>query len=734
MGYGLGTQGASRGRCSFTPYSPGLTPANSWRTSDPGIASPVVSRGSLDAGWSAERWPFCRSPSRVRRSLISLLALLILPRALAAQNRDAADPPLSVTNRERTLRFSLLFDGETVSYRVDRLTPDGAENVVIDRSPLGIARGLQDFRSGFELVSASPVSELSGMYRMVTGKQREIRTRARQRVFTFRKGTGGLMTITVRAMRDGVAFRYGFPGASAEDSVVDESTGFHLPPGRAWLQPYRRGRGGYSDGIPIGTTAPEEAGWTLPMLFHTSDSWVLVTETGIDRTSYGVHVQQRAEDGLYRVRLPEEMILNGRAPAITLPWVSPWRVLIIGSTLGTIVESTLPTDLAQPQAFADVSWIKPGRVSGSMWIIVTNPPRFEQVFPYVDLSSRLRWEYTALEPGWQQETIGGDESELAAYARARGSGLIAWYNADPGSRPRDRRRDPMVDPEARRAELQRIAALGYKGIKIDVAPSDAPYVIALYQDILRDAYENRLFVDLGRATVPRGWQRTYPNLLTMQAVYESADTTFQDAAATYHTIYPFTRNVVGPMDNQPNVFGDGWPHLTTNPHELALSVVFESGLQHFASSPERVDAQPDYVRRFLTAVPTAWDETRFVDGYPGRLAVLARRRGTDWYVGAITSDTMVSVAEVPLRFLGAGTYDVALISDGEDVDKFAYATETLVRRDTMTVELAPRGGFVARFTRRGAAAAEAPAWPAAAEERAARPPAPRPTDRPRPAP
>jgi hypothetical protein len=507
----------------------------------------------------------------VRRFLIQLLALLILPGALAAQTRETGDPPLSVTNRERTLRFSLLFDGERVSYRVDRLTPDGAENVVIERSPLGIARGMQDFRRGFELVSASPVTELSGMYRMVTGKQLEIRTRARQRVFTFRRGTSGLMTITVRAMRDGVAFRYGFPGAGGQDSLVAETTGFHLPPGRAWVQPYGSVGKDYLNGIPIGTPAPENAGWALPMLFRTSDSWVLVTETGTDRASYGMHVQQRVEDGVYRLQPPEQAMNNGAA--ITLPWDSPWRVLIIGTTLGTIVESTLATDLAQPQTFAQ-------------------------------------------------------------------------------------------------------------------------------------------------------------GPLTIQAGHPSRDTASQNEAALHHTISPFTRNVVGPIDNEPNVFGAGSPHLTTNPHELALSVVLESGLQHVASSPDRVYAQPDYVRRFLTAVPAAWDETRFVDGYPGQLAVLARRRGTDWYVGAITSDTMVSVAEVPLRFLGAGTYDVALISDGEDVDKFAYATETLIGRDTMTVELAPRGGFVARFTRRGAPQPYLPPPRAAAAPSAAA----RPTDRPRRAP
>jgi alpha-glucosidase len=377
---------------------------------------------------------------------------------------------------------------------------------------------------------------------------------------------------------------------------------------------------------------------------------------------------------------------------------------------------------------------------------MTSPRDYQKVFPFVDLASRLRWEYSLLDAGWQQMGNGGDATDLAAYARARGVGLIAWYNSGgEHNQAEDGPRDLLVDPETRRAEFKRIAALGFRGIKVDFMQSDKQYVIALYHDILRDAYANRLFVDFHGSTIPRGWQRTYPNLLTMEAVKgaeQYGDSVFQQNAAVYNTIYPFTRNVIGSMDYTPMIFGDApdrLPHLTTNPHELALSVVFESGLQHFVSTPAMIDAQPEYVRDFLTAVPTVWDETRLVDGYPGRLAVLARRRGTDWYVGAITSDTMVSAVEVPLRFLGAGTYDVSLISDGEDVDRFSHETETLSRRDTMTVELAPRGGFVARFTRRGAA--EAPpgggaARPAGGTARPAptRPTAPRPTVRPRRAP
>jgi len=193
------------------------------------------------------------------------------------------------------------------------------------------------------------------------------------------------------------------------------------------------------------------------------------------------------------------------------------------------------------------------------------------------------------------------------------------------------------------------------------------------------------------------------------------DSTFDENAAVYNTIYPFTRNVIGSMDYTPMIFGNvpgQFEHLTTNPHELALSIVFESWVQHFVSTPAMIDAQPEFVKQFLQLVPTVWDETRFVDGFPGKFAVIARRRGPDWYVGAITADTLVSAVEVPLSFLGAGSYNVGLISDGEDYDQFASNSETLTTRDTMTVELAPRGGFVARFRPTGAPL-PAPGKPAA---------------------
>ena len=657
----------------------------------------------------------------VRRLLSIVTGALLLARALPAQLPgsipDSAGADLSLVNSERTLRFTLLRHGDSLAYRVDRLTTEGADSPVIGPSPLGITRASGDFTHGVTLVSASRPSEVVDNYRMTTGKQRDIRSRGRQRVFTLQSASGATFTLTARAYRDGVAFRYGFPrGELAQDSLVGEATGFHLPlGGRAWMQPYSRVstwapayESDYRNGIPVGTAAPEEVGWALPMLFAANDNWILVTEAGLDRTSFGVHVEQSARDGVYRVRLPEEAETYGVAPraaAIGFPWVSPWRVIIVGPTLATIVESTLVTDLAKPATFADVSWIKPGRVSWSWWSDMGSPRDYQKVFPFVDLAQRMHWEYSLLDLGWPEMSNGGDAGELADYAKARGVGLIAWYNSggehnqvtDAGPK------DLLVTPEARMAELRRIRALGFKGIKVDFMQSDKQYVVGLYEDILRDAAANRLFVDFHGSTIPRGWQRTYPNLLSMEAVKgaeQYGDESFRRNAATFNTIYPFTRNVIGSMDYTPVIFGDApnrLRNLTTNAHELALSVVFESGLQHFVSTPAMIDSQPDYVQRFLQAVPTVWDETRFVDGYPGRMAVLARRRGTEWYIGGISADTAVAVAEIPLTFLATAGYDVSLIADGEDDRSYQLATQRLTNRDTITVELAPRGGFAARL-------------------------------------
>ncbi|MFT3830483.1 MAG: glycoside hydrolase family 97 catalytic domain-containing protein [Opitutaceae bacterium] len=644
-----------------------------------------------------------------------LTALFCGAAALAAT--QPAD--LALTNAEGTLRFSLHVRDGAAAYTVDRLAGATAAPV-LELSPLGLTRTDADFATGLTFVAAGEVRAVEDEYTLVAGKQRHIRSRGVERTFTLRNAAGMTLTIAARAYRDGVAFRYGLPGAGAQLlRISGEATGFNLPDGaRVWAQPYSKVavwapgyEADYANGVPAGTAAPAEQGWALPLLFHSGATWALITESALEPTYFASHLQQQAPGGLYRVRLPEADETYGVAPqeaAFTLPWVSPWRMVVVGSTPGAISDSTLITDLARPSELAETAWIKPGVASWSWWSDMSSPGDYAKLVPFVDAAARFRWPYSLIDLGWH-EMRGGDIKRLADYAARKNVGLLVWYNSagKHNQVPEAGPRDVLNDPLRRDAEFARIAALGIKGIKVDFMQSDKQFVVALYHDILRDAARHHLVVNFHGATIPRGWNRTYPHLLTMEAVRGGEqywDRTFAEQAHTLHTIYAFTRNAVGPMDYTPTVLTDPGasnpqlqPHLTTNAHELALLVVFQSGLQHVIDPAASLVSQPAFVQDYLTDLPAAWDESRCLAGAPGELAVFARRSGSTWYVAGINGLKTPQTIEVPLAFLGAGQFELSLIADGAKPSEFAHAARTANAGETLELTLAGRGGFAAKL-------------------------------------
>ena len=631
----------------------------------------------------------------------------------------AATPDFTVTNPEGTLRFTLQVQDGTAAYTVERC--EGATTVpVLEPSPLGFTRTDADFAGGLAFVAASEASPVEDRYTLVAGKQRQIYSRGIERTFTLRNATGMTLTLTVRAYRDGVAFRYGLPGAGSQLlRIGSEATGFNLPDdARLWAQPYSAVavwapgyEADYVNGVPAGTPAPAEQGWALPFLFRAGGTWALITESALEPTYFASHLQPQAPGGLYRVRLPEAEETYGVAPqeaAFTLPWFSPWRVVVVGNSPGAISDSTLVTDLARPSELADTSWIKPGVASWSWWSDMSSPSDYAKVVPFVDAAARFHWPYSLVDLGWHQMQ-GGDIKQLADYAAQKQVGLIVWYNSAgrhnqvPDAGPRD----VMNDPLRRDAEFARLAALGIKGIKVDFMQSDKQFVIALYHDILRDAARHHLLVNFHGATIPRGWNRTYPHLLTMEAVRGGEqywDKSFAEQAQNFHTIYAFTRNAVGPMDYTPTVLTDPGasnpslqPHLTTNAHELALLVVFQSGMQHVIDPAASLVRQPAFVQDYLTDLPTAWDESHCLAGTPGELAVFARRSGSTWYVAGINGLKTPQTIQVPLAFLGAGRFDLALITDGAKPSELAHAARPATAGETLALRLAGRGGFAAKL-------------------------------------
>jgi hypothetical protein len=386
-------------------------------------------------------------------------------------------------------------------------------------------------------------------------------------------------------------------------------------------------------------------------------------------------------------------------PRSKLPWETPWRVVLVGVGLGPIVESNLIEALNPPSLSNDTSWIRPGRVSWSWWSDNASPRNIKALREFVDLAADMGWEYSLVDANWNLMDRNAIP-QLVQYAKKRKVSILLWYNSGgPHNIVTEQPRDRMFDPVLRDREMAWLERTGIKGVKVDFFHSDKPQVIGLYHGILKDALKHRLVVDFHGCTVPRGWSRTYPNLLTMEGVPGAEQYLFRDTypetAPWQNTVFVFTRNAIGPMDYTPVAFTETkFPHLTTNCHELALSVVFESGLQHFADKVSAFRSLPPAPRRFLMNVPTAWDETRFVEGEPGILAVLARRRGTDWFVGGINGEGREKNLKVPLAFLPEGGFEAEVIADDADPRSFGGNTFSVTAASSIPVDVLPYGGFV----------------------------------------
>jgi hypothetical protein len=388
---------------------------------------------------------------------------------------------------------------------------------------------------------------------------------------------------------------------------------------------------------------------------------------------------------------------------VTAPWASPWRIVVSGRTLAAIAESSLPHHVSRPPAARDWSWVKPGRATWSWWSDHASPRDYRAITPFIDLASRWGWEYSLVDANWDRMKNGNVE-QLAAYAKERNVGLLLWYNSggehtEITEEPRDR----LIDHASREKEFARLERLGIKGVKVDFFQSDKPWMIQHYLGILSDAADHHLLVDFHGCTIPRGWQRTWPNLMAMEAVrgaeVYSCCPEYGPAAVWQNTVLPFTRNVVGSMDYTPVTFTDQKiAHQTSYAHELALSVLFESGIQHFADAVRGYEALPDYAQSWLKQVPVVWDETRFVAGYPGQFAVLARRAGDIWYLAGVEGAKEARTLTLALPFLGRGAHRIELITDGADAKSFARSGKTLAAGTPLEVALRPAGGFVAKIS------------------------------------
>jgi hypothetical protein len=377
----------------------------------------------------------------------------------------------------------------------------------------------------------------------------------------------------------------------------------------------------------------------------------------------------------------------------------PWRVVMVGDDLATVVESTLIDDLSRPSSLSDTGWIRPGSVSWSWWSDHESPQHLDRLTEYVDLAAELGWEYTLVDANWNVHAD-SEMKDLVAYAADRGVGVFLWYNSGgPHNRVPEQPRDRMFDPRVREEEMAKLEDWGVAGIKVDFFHSDKQDTIRLYLDILADAARHHLMVGFHGSTVPRGWTRTWPNLMTMEGVRGGEqygfDRAYPEVAPWHNTVLALTRNVVGPMDYTPVTFSNArFPHLTTNAHELALAVVFQSSLLHLADAAASYRAASPEVKELLSSVPASWDETRLLDGFPGDFVILARRRDQRWFVAGINGLDRPHEVRLHLDFLGEGTWSSLTVADGGQPHELVASRATVQGKPVLEVTMAPRGGFM----------------------------------------
>lgn len=606
--------------------------------------------------------------------------------------------------------------GRKLYYRVEQGA--GAERtLVLPWSPLGLMRADADFVHGLEFVSRASKT-VRDKYTLKSGKKLEHDVSATEGTFVVRGRNGEKLAVDLRAYDEGAAVRYRFvdtkPGLF---QITGEATGFRVPTSAtAYMTEHDEAdqyhpayENHWRVGISAGTSSGKKAGWSFPALFRLGEGrdarWALLSEAGLDRNYLGARLASNAPGGLYQIRFPDP--LEGEAiapvlPSATLPWTMPWRLVITGKGLGSVVESNLVTHLAAPSRIRDTKWIAPGRSSWSWWSETSSPRKYDRLAAFVDIAAEMGWEYSLVDANWDTME-GGDWKKLADYARTKKVRLLMWYNSGGANnivteRPRDR----MFERDKRRAEFKRISEAGIAGIKVDFFQSDKQAQIDQYLGILEDAAEFKILVNFHGCTLPRGWARTYPNLMSHEAVRGGETYLFgKDFSATapaHNTVLAFTRNVVGGMDYTPVTFSDNkFPHITTNAHELALSVVFEAGVLHLADGVESYRNLPAAPKAFLKSVPTTWDETRYLDGEPGKLAVLARRKGKVWIVAGINGEATAKTLSVALPFLGKGSYQATVIADGDSDRSFKDTTAKVSATEAIPVAVRGNGGFVIRI-------------------------------------
>ncbi|MDM1292691.1 glycoside hydrolase family 97 catalytic domain-containing protein [Sphingobacterium sp. N143] len=632
--------------------------------------------------------------------------LLVLFSRLAAQE-------LKINGPDGKLEVHLSLDQGKLYYRVDL---EG--KVMLEKSPLGLQGEHVDLANNLRVLdSATQVIDVH--YQEPKIKRRNVHYQANELRCTMENDVKQQLVVIFRVSNNDIAFRYFIPqvGEAANLKVTAEMSGFKFPestttfltaqanPMIGWKKTKPSYEEPYGLDEAMGTASKYGVGYTFPALFHVGTrGWVLLSETGLDASYCGAKLNEGTKAGLYKIAFPEAGENNGIGkanPTLALPGYTPWRTLTVGNTLKPIVETTVPFDVVEAR-FAASKPYSFGRATWSWLEWQDGSINFEDQKKFVDLSASMGYEFVLVDNWWDAQIGHKKIEELANYGRQKGVGLCLWYNSngywnDAPQTPKNK----MNSSAARKKEMAWMRSIGIKGIKVDFFGGDKQETLKLYEDILSDANEYGLAVIFHGCTLPRGWERMYPNFVGSEAVLASENLIFtqqaNDTEALNATLHPFIRNTVAAMDFGPVLLNKrhnrenngGTIRRTTETFQLATAVLFQTPVQNFGITPNNLQEMPMHVIDFMKQVPTTWDETVFIDGYPGRYVVLARRHQERWYIAAINAEQKAKDIELQLPMLSGGP--LQLINDTDD-RKSRQETVRPKKDKTIRLTVQPNGG------------------------------------------
>jgi alpha-glucosidase len=632
-------------------------------------------------------------------------------------------------NNTESLYYKVSYEGKTL----------------VEWSPLGIDYENINFYSDLELVGITERID-HDKYNLAHGKKSIVDEQFKEFILRFKNKSQKIIELLFRLQNNGVGFRYRIPaqeGISAKGKIIKEYSGFRFPKNSdIWQQEYQEASKvspAYEYYFTKGKTGDDHSGkasirsifqplvgftglvifgsdgWAFPALIETpSKQYVLLTEAGLNSQYVATHMDVDSKTGLYTIAFPAQKEGQGIGeviPTASLPFLSTWKIIGYGD-LKSITESTIVTDFSEPldPIFNNQipSWIISGKSTWDWWSYLETGD-LERQKKYADSASDFGWEYVLVDANWNKWNNGDSESqikELVKYAGEKNVSVILWYNSGGSTNlvmeePRDR----LFEKESRKKEFAKLKEWGIKGIKIDFWQSDKQMMVQKYLDVLRDAALFNLLINFHGATMPRGWERQFPNLMTVEAV-KGAEwyrfPVFSGPSSRDNVYYFFTRNNVGPMDYTPVVFETAYDQQKIGyAHSLALTVIFESAIQHFADNADdekngykKIFNIYPFVKQFMKEVPTSWDETKYLEGHPDSHIVIARRKGTKWYIAGISSSNKKLKISFPLTFIGQEKYTVNLITEDEKGNKLKSIQQEFTKDSITEIEILPHGGFV----------------------------------------